>query len=729
MHHRFCAIVGVFALAGLPLISGTIGAPSPAAADAPGLTLSGNEFLLNGQPFVPHGFNSVALLNSPWCTSAPTQAAASSFSPSELQLAKTSWNANTLRFQVSQPVLAGPNGAAYAEQIDAAVQQVLGNGLVVDISMQDQSRACGPAEPLPGPETEAAWSTLISNTGLRADPDVMLELFNEPQNSPTATASTDPHQSTWLDWLNGGRQIGPGTGWASYVPVGHQALVNFLRTQLQVPNVLIADGASHAARLDGMPLLQDPGPTNQIAYAVHPYYYTDGATGWDTRWGYLTSTNALIATEWNYPASGCGTVTARMAPALLSYMRNTVNIGILGHALDDYTGALIVDGTLLPTRCGTPHPGGGQDFLQDYMATFDPTAVAPPVATATASGAREVDLSWTAPPDTAGIAKYDVYRDGTLLASTSSTLLVDPSIAPSTTYSYAVVATDKIGNVSPPSAAVSATTGTGLPPDAPTGLAAAYGPNRITLTWTAAQDSAGAVAGYDIYRDGALLATTASTSYVDSTIREATAYAYTVDAFDAAADVSGLSAPLTATAPDDQPPSTPLAVKAVIAAKSIALTWSASTDNVSVAGYRIYRNGTALGTTTAAAYTDSAVTQGGAYQYQVVALDTAGNPSTPSASQPIGFPDTTKPSAPTKLTLTPAKASIVLRWAASTDNVGVTAYRVYRASTLIATVAGPTLTYTNSGLKTGTTYSYHLVAVDLAGNVSAASATVGAKAK
>jgi chitodextrinase len=210
---------------------------------------------------------------------------------------------------------------------------------------------------------------------------------------------------------------------------------------------------------------------------------------------------------------------------------------------------------------------------------------------------------------------------------------------------------------------------------------------------------------------------------------EATPYTYTVDAFNDPADISVPSAPLTATAPDDRPPTPPTGLKFTLAAKSITVTWAASTDNVGVSGYRVYRNGTVIASTTTKSYADSAVSQGHAYQYQVVALDRAGNVSLPSASQAIVFPDTTKPSAPTKLTLTPAKASIALKWAASTDNVGVTAYRVYRSSTLIATVASPALTYTNTGLKTGTSYSYHLVAIDAAGNASPAGATVSAKAK
>ena len=95
----------------------------------------------------------------------------------------------------------------------------------------------------------------------------------------------------------------------------------------------------------------------------------------------------------------------------------------------------------------------------------------------------------------------------------------------------------------------------------------------------------------------------------------------------------------------------------------------------------------------------------------------------------LAFPDTTPPTRPANLTLTPATTSITLKWTASTDNVGVTGYKVYQGSTLIATVKGSVTTYASTGLKAKTTYSYHVVAFDAAGNLSAASATATAKTK
>ena len=56
----------------------------------------------------------------------------------------------------------------------------------------------------------------------------------------------------------------------------------------------------------------------------------------------------------------------------------------------------------------------------------------------------------------------------------------------------------------------------------------------------------------------------------------------------------------------------------------------------------------------------------------------------------------------------------------STDNIGVTGYRVYRAGTLIATV-GAVTSYQNTGLTAATLYTYTVTAIDAAGNASAQS--------
>lgn len=114
------------------------------------------------------------------------------------------------------------------------------------------------------------------------------------------------------------------------------------------------------------------------------------------------------------------------------------------------------------------------------------------------------------------------------------------------------------------------------------------------------------------------------------------------------------------------------------------------------------------------------------YQFTVRALDGAGNRSAASAAlsvtTPAGpAPDTTPPTAPgTPTAAAVGPTGLTLTWGPSTDAAGVTAYRVYRGgNVLVGSATGTTLAVT--GLTASTTYTFTVVAVDAAGNVSAAS--------
>jgi chitodextrinase len=151
----------------------------------------------------------------------------------------------------------------------------------------------------------------------------------------------------------------------------------------------------------------------------------------------------------------------------------------------------------------------------------------------------------------------------------------------------------------------------------------------------------------------------------------------------------------------------------------VSLSWNASTDNGSVVGYRVYRDGSEIATATSTSYSDTGVTNGRSYSYRVTAVDAFGNESDLSAAAVIGVnADRTAPTAPTRLVATsPASGQVGLTWTAATDNVAVTGYQVFRSGTLIATL-GATTSYTDAGPSPLGTYSYTVKATDAAGNVS-----------
>ena len=80
--------------------------------------------------------------------------------------------------------------------------------------------------------------------------------------------------------------------------------------------------------------------------------------------------------------------------------------------------------------------------------------------------------------------------------------------------------------------------------------------------------------------------------------------------------------------PDVTPPAVPTGLSATAGDRQVALDWADNTD--SIAGYRVYRNGSPVATPTGSGYTDTGLTNGSTYTYRVTALDQAGNESAPS---------------------------------------------------------------------------------------------------
>lgn len=193
-------------------------------------------------------------------------------------------------------------------------------------------------------------------------------------------------------------------------------------------------------------------------------------------------------------------------------------------------------------------------------------------------------------------------------------------------------------------------------------------------------------------------------------------------------DVNNANITVTGGSSDTVAPSVPTNLAASGTTQTTTnLSWTASTDNVGVTGYDVYRGTTLLGTTAGTSYAVSGLTASTTYSFTVRAKDAAGNISAASSALSVTtlapVADTTAPTVPTNLVASGTTASATnLSWTASTDNVGVTGYDVYRGTTLLGTTA--TTSYAVTGLTAATTYSFSVRAKDAAGNVSAASNTV-----
>jgi chitodextrinase len=274
-------------------------------------------------------------------------------------------------------------------------------------------------------------------------------------------------------------------------------------------------------------------------------------------------------------------------------------------------------------------------------------------------------------------------------------------------------------------------------PAAPTGLTAtAASATSITLTFTPGADNVG-VTGFKVFVDGGAfpIATATASSITVGGFAPSTAHTFIVQGIDAAGNLSAPSNAATATTlADTTAPTTPSGLLATASGQNVInLTWTVSTDNVKVTGYRVFRDGVLAATVTGTAVSDTGLAPASTHSYTVAAIDAANNQSglSNTATATTATPpanDTVAPSVPTGLIATGSSPSTIdLSWNASTDNVGVTGYKVYRdgAAVEVATVTTGT-SYSDTGLTTGTAHTYTVAAFDAANNLSAKSTSASA---
>ncbi len=269
-------------------------------------------------------------------------------------------------------------------------------------------------------------------------------------------------------------------------------------------------------------------------------------------------------------------------------------------------------------------------------------------------------------------------------------------------------------------------------PSKPTSMVLVAGLDRVDLAWTASTDNVG-VTGYNVYRSEsaggafALVGTSSSTSYADTNLVDGS-YWYYLRAVDGAGNVSWRNGTRSATvggAADTERPSKPTSMVLVAGLDRVDLAWTASTDNVGVTGYNVYRSESAggafalVGTSSSTSYADTNLVDG-SYWYYLRAVDGAGNVSWRNGTRSAtvgGAVDTERPTTPRGLRLASVDAtSVSLGWTASTDNVGVLEYQIFDGGVLVRTSTNPSLII--SGLNSGSTHSYWVKAIDVAGNTS-----------
>jgi len=181
-------------------------------------------------------------------------------------------------------------------------------------------------------------------------------------------------------------------------------------------------------------------------------------------------------------------------------------------------------------------------------------------------------------------------------------------------------------------------------------------------------------------------------------------------------------------ATDDNAPTTPMNVRALLASSSeILVVWEASTDDKGVAGYNVYRNGELVGTTPYPVFRDQeGLSENTDYSYEIEAVDgrdQASEKSVATVSITLDTPDTTAPPAPANVQASTTGDDVSLNWE-QTQIDDVYGFRILRGSVgnVSTEIANITATaYTDFNLVSATDYCYKVITYDAAGNESAAS--------
>ncbi len=378
------------------------------AASEQGFHVIGKTLYYNDSPFTAWGFNMMGTLNQANCGDNSSYGSAYNLNDNELSYMKQNWGSpSMLRYQVSQPALAGNDSHISANdylnklEADVALSKKYVTGIIINVN--DEYNGCGSQSLLPTVDTETAWK-LLAQSPLANDPQVIFEIYNEPQNNSNTTKIENGQTvyTGWQEWKWGRKYCMVDQSCPIKVNkvssedpnpdiVGMQDLVNEIRGY-HATNVIIADGGEWAESLEN---IQKPDPNNpgdsyllddpNIVYTEHPYAVfkygsidpnTFDDSDWDRAFGNLSNKYPVLVTEWNQKNSATDSLCGEKRDTSFFNYLDAHNIGLLVHAFDG-SGATTVRKpkatqdnqkvawtSWMPTTCDK---GGGGIYIQNYF--------------------------------------------------------------------------------------------------------------------------------------------------------------------------------------------------------------------------------------------------------------------------------------------------------------------------------------------------------------------------
>lgn len=401
-----------------------------------------------------------------------------------------------------------------------------------------------------------------------------------------------------------------------------------------------------------------------------------GTTSFTLSWG--ASTDNVGVTSYNVYQNGALKVTVTGTSATISGLTTSTTYAYTVKA-KDAAGNLSTTSSTLNVTTASP--------AADTTAPTTPTNISS--SGITTSG---LTLTWTASTDNIGVTGYEIYQDGVLKTNTTTTTATITGLSAATSYNYTVKAKDAAGNLSIASSALTITTLANTGVTYCTSTSNNTNDERIgNVKLNTINNSSTGTNGYENF-------TTVST-----TLNKGTNYTLTITpTWTGSVYAEGYAAWIdfnkngVFTDAGEQ-------VASIAATSNTPVNSTVSIPSSAVNGTTRMRVSMRYNAIPTACET---LDYGQVEDYTINIAD--------------AIIDTTAPTTPTSLVASNVTSnSCTLTWAASTDNVGVTAYEVYQGASLKTTVTSTSASIT--GLTASTAYTFTVKAKDAAGNISSTS--------
>ena len=258
--------------------AGKTPAPASSCGKAVGpFTVHGTKVLAkNGSVFISYGMTVSGLQEGNWIELIPLDLA-------KIEATASDWCANTIRIQVNQDLLLGPNGTSLDPEYLAAIESEvsLAESYNLVVVLNDETNFSPPAvrhyQAGPTQGTLVFWKDMAELYG--DDPQVIFDLYNEPRTSvPSMSEST-----LWRLWLDGG------TFKHVHYTFGMAHLAAYVRYMVGARNLFWIEGPRYSLSFAGMIRYHALIHVSGVVYSIHHAQGQHDVADWNAAFGYLVT--------------------------------------------------------------------------------------------------------------------------------------------------------------------------------------------------------------------------------------------------------------------------------------------------------------------------------------------------------------------------------------------------------------------------------------------------------